>query len=581
MELSDRGAHFKCCDLHVHTPRDRDWEGDCPVTDAERVAYAGAFIAACRDKKLDAVGITDHHDVAFFPYIKAASESELDANGQPVPPEQQIVVFPGMELTLALPCQALILFDPDVSQQELRTAQTILRIVPSPSHEAKTAPTRRLDADLTLQRVTDELSVMQHNLRGRFILFPNVNAGGEDTILRHNFQQHYKDMPCVGGYVDGSCADHGRHLILEGQDPNWGNKRIGVFQTSDSRCRDFANVGLYPTWVKWSRPTTEALRQACLAPSSRIRYSAPRLPDNWVRSLEVTDSRYFGPFKVEFNPEANMIIGGRGSGKSTILEYLRWGLCDQPGAHLEEGAEEVPDYDRRRRSLVKATLQYPSIAAGNVKIEFFKNGVLHKVRREAATGKVFLSVASRQEQETTEEAVQSFAKLQDYSQKQLSNVSVRHSELLRLLTAPIGSQLALLDKQLQEYSDKLRIAFQNDESRRTLDAQVRAIELELSSQVAQQKQLQEGVKDLPQDQKTVIESHSLFSEGTRLMKEYSGVLSDIEAALNTAKAGIEKNLGTLQEVGEAEPTALIQEYRERLRVGLSEIELRVTETLTN
>jgi len=22
--------------------------------------------------------------------------------------------------------------------------------------------------------------------------------------------------------------------------------------------------------------------------------------------------------------------GGRGTGKSTILEYLRWGLCDQP-----------------------------------------------------------------------------------------------------------------------------------------------------------------------------------------------------------------------------------------------------------
>ena len=29
------------------------------------------------------------------------------------------------------------------------------------------------------------------------------------------------------------------------------------------------------------------------------------------------------------------VIGGRGTGKSTILEYLRWGLCDQPVDDIE------------------------------------------------------------------------------------------------------------------------------------------------------------------------------------------------------------------------------------------------------
>jgi chromosome segregation protein len=43
---------------------------------------------------LDAVAITDHHDICFFPYIKAAAEAELDADGAPVPEHRRIVVFP-------------------------------------------------------------------------------------------------------------------------------------------------------------------------------------------------------------------------------------------------------------------------------------------------------------------------------------------------------------------------------------------------------------------------------------------------------------------------------------------------------
>jgi len=43
-----------------------------------------------------------------------------------------------------------------------------------------------------------------------------------------------------------------------------------VFQTSDCRSRDFARLGSHVTWVKWAKPTAEALRQACLARHSRV-----------------------------------------------------------------------------------------------------------------------------------------------------------------------------------------------------------------------------------------------------------------------------------------------------------------------
>jgi len=95
----DKGAHFYKCDFQVHTPRDTNWTGDRPTDDAGRAAYATKLVAECRKLGLGAIAITDHHDLSFFPFVRAAAEQETDGTGEALAPEQQVVVFPGMELT--------------------------------------------------------------------------------------------------------------------------------------------------------------------------------------------------------------------------------------------------------------------------------------------------------------------------------------------------------------------------------------------------------------------------------------------------------------------------------------------------
>jgi hypothetical protein len=63
----EKGAHFYRCDFQVDTPRDTQWGGKDAATGTERKAYAEELILACREKNLDAIAITDHHDFAFFP----------------------------------------------------------------------------------------------------------------------------------------------------------------------------------------------------------------------------------------------------------------------------------------------------------------------------------------------------------------------------------------------------------------------------------------------------------------------------------------------------------------------------------
>ena len=569
----DHGAHFNCCDLQVHTPRDRDWAGDTPTTHGDWQVYAREFIAACRQKDLDAVAITDHHDVGFLSFIREAAQAELGAAGNPVSQEGRLVIFPGMELTLAVPCQALLLFDPDVLDEDLQRALAALGIAPAPRESPKANPVQRLPID-DLNEVYNRLNEHQ-SLRNRFIVFPNVNDGGDDTILRTGFFEHYRKMRCVGGYVDGTFANHGRRQILEGKDTQWGSKQIGVIQTSDARERDFSRLGSHPTWIKWSVPSTEALRQACLAPGSRIRYASPLLPDSWVSKIEVSDSRYFGPFSAEFNPQLNTIIGGRGSGKSTILEYLRWSLCDQAHVFHEEEGTELPDYEKRRRSLVTATLRPTQ---GTVVIHYMRHGVLHRIRRDGGTGKVYLRVADQPEQETTEDVIQSLAQIQGYSQKQLSHVSVRTQELVRLLTTPIAQELSNADAEIASEASSLRQAFERVENRRALQGQLQAVELDLASKQEQLSALSQEVRDLPVEQRREIDTHPPYVLGERLAASYQSTIDTAAEILASARSALEKLSQELPAVGTALPPAELNTIREGVVARLNEAIAQLEDT---
>lgn len=51
--------------------------GSSAVTEDERTQYGQEFIAACRAKGLDAVAITDHHDLCMFKYIRKAAAAKI------------------------------------------------------------------------------------------------------------------------------------------------------------------------------------------------------------------------------------------------------------------------------------------------------------------------------------------------------------------------------------------------------------------------------------------------------------------------------------------------------------------------
>ena len=112
-------AFWRKCDFQVHSPRDPSWNGQRPLgigetvsetgapataehVETARAAWAKAFVDECVTKGLEAVALTDHHEMVMVAYVQREIEERRQAD-----PEADIWVFPGMEPPPAAASNAL------------------------------------------------------------------------------------------------------------------------------------------------------------------------------------------------------------------------------------------------------------------------------------------------------------------------------------------------------------------------------------------------------------------------------------------------------------------------------------------
>jgi type III restriction enzyme len=115
----NKGAHFYKCDFQVHSPRDLQWKGekfgypserivsllqeDKDTIVEQRTSFAKDYLQKIRDKDLNAVAITDHHDVVFAKLIRRVAEEENKQFLEKGQAQKCITVFPGIEVSLSNP----------------------------------------------------------------------------------------------------------------------------------------------------------------------------------------------------------------------------------------------------------------------------------------------------------------------------------------------------------------------------------------------------------------------------------------------------------------------------------------------
>lgn len=559
----DTGARFRKCDFQIHTPRDSAWSGPFDPL-ADRSAFADALVADCRRKGLQAIAITDHHDLCLQKEVKLAADRELRSDGSLYPEEERLVVFPGVELTLATPsCQALLIFDANIAEATLQQMWGALRLAPSADSSAKTTTTHALHTDLSLGAIADALSDIRTNpdetnpakfetLEGKFILLPNIKKGGHKSMIRDGFQSHFIAMPCVGGYIEGCNyidLQQGNRDRIEGKIREWGKRSLGVFQTSD--CREaveeimdgekivsFKDLGTWSTWVKWAEPSAEALRQACLAKKSRISHAEPSFPLLQIAGVIVSQSSFLGTVELGLNPQFNAFIGGRGTGKSSLLEYIRWALCDDPLPSVDD-TTELPNFQQRRKALIDGTLR---AAQGKVTVFYNKNSVLYRIERAIAGKGDTITVfgPSGVGETRTQSQIRSEFPIVSYAQKQLSCVGTLPEEINRLIVSPVAGQITEIQGQIKDdILPKLRDNRRKQIRFSVVTTQITETETVIRDRKEQLKGLQTQLNALGPEQEKIVQAHDALLQRDQWLNRTIEVPNKIEALLNHIKGQIE------------------------------------------
>lgn len=299
------GSKWWKFDFHNHTPASLDYKGDKAITPRQ-------WLQDYLDKGIQCIVVTDHNTGGWIDKLKTelATLKRGDAATW-----NAMTIFPGMELSCNGGVHLKVILDPTKGTSDIEAIRGSVGYSGTPG-----------DSDgVTSQSVEQVIRTIQS--AGGIACAAHVDQpkGLLISLTDHNTLQPIFKLLDAIEVIDpaATCLQPHTAALVE----------MATVLGSDSHQPN--DIGRGYTWVKMSAPSIEGLKLALLDPESAIRRSDqcannpqllnhPKIKSVTVEKLRL---RQKDPLTIHFNPSYNALIGGRGSGKSTILECLRLGLA--------------------------------------------------------------------------------------------------------------------------------------------------------------------------------------------------------------------------------------------------------------
>jgi DNA repair ATPase RecN len=308
-------------DLQVHTPADKNHRYGQAGGPEPNDVFARKLLAAHRDAGVRIIAVTDHNTIAWWPI--------LDKIGS----ELGVFVFPGLEININR-CHLMAIWDR--TEKGFDLAQRYLAGL----FDAGTEPLEpnRTPRPVLKGSILDQaksalemkaLVLAPHSTASTIGLFGKGVCNISSKVAKSGF---------VSGFdvIGNTGAD-----VLKNPRTEFGDRRPPWFSSGD--LRSLEDVGKRACYLKVSpEPTLESLRQAFLMPETRVRLRG-EMRTRWkgVKGAAFLDSPepgwdrigsvavkggFHDGLKLDFGPGLNAVIGGKGTGKSTLIEILRFVL---------------------------------------------------------------------------------------------------------------------------------------------------------------------------------------------------------------------------------------------------------------
>ena len=308
-------ARFYPVDLHCHSPlspcfgkKDGICQDDIQAS-AEQVAIAGC------ERGLYLIAITDHHRCENAKDINDEC-LEIKTSGQNLYLNNSLIVLPGMEISVeenTKNVHVLAIFPEDCSSVEIE------RILVDTGIESN--PINRTDqSKVTTQRLVE--IVRRIRGQGGLAILAHVNSTNgyrkemksldwdDDKIL-----ENICDLNVNA--VEISKPDDAPHFIAD-------DKPLSCVIGSDAHYLKDIGGKEYITRVKMTDPGFSDLERALQDPETRIRFQDPQGPGVKTILGIKFDGGFLDQQIISFTSNLNCLIGGRGTGKSSCIEAIRY-----------------------------------------------------------------------------------------------------------------------------------------------------------------------------------------------------------------------------------------------------------------
>ncbi len=312
------GAKWWKFDFHNHTSASDDYGKGPEQAQHKQISHKNWLLNHMR-QGIDCVAVTDHNSGAWIDPLKQALQ-ELASEGHP--DYRPLYLFPGVEITVQGNIHILAIFNPGKTTSDI---DSLLGAVKYRATKGKSDGCSECSA----VEVIDEIA------RSVGLAIPaHVNqANGLFTVCTGNTLEQVLDNKCVFAMEVTDLAQAKPQLYIS-KNLNWAEV-LGTDSHHPSGTGGQRYPGSHFTWVKMSEPSYEGLRLALIDGALSLKRSDcfngdPNTHGELaIESILVDDAKYLGrgqAFSCQLNPWLNTIIGGRGTGKSTSLEFLRIAL---------------------------------------------------------------------------------------------------------------------------------------------------------------------------------------------------------------------------------------------------------------
>jgi len=469
MEILYKGSRWFKCDLHLHTPASKCF--------LDKEVTASQWVNECLKVGLNCVAVTDHNTGAWIDCVKEAAAGT------------GLTVFPGVEITCdTSKIHLLLLFETEKTTQNIEDFLITCGIsreifASAEAHSTKTVAEIAKLADeagaLVIPAHIDEFNGLAYEASKaslkEFIDMPFIHAM---QFVHQEFldpQLKVKDnqelLQTINAYYGKSTPAIGENDIKNGYDgiqlAKKAKKRLLAFSDNPDKTNPskhgLTGIGKHYTWVKMDgMPTLEGLRQAFMMPDRTLHsfesVKAPyKMPSLWIQKICISNTtltKNGETFTVDFNPQLTTIIGGRGSGKSSILRFFRGVFGKEKDLEgLDEVLKDYQQFFKKVDDDGMGVLKDDTV----IEVYFVRDGLSYRINYQHASHSTIierLDITTNNYEPVEDESFIDFFQFEEYSQKQIFSIAQKPNSLRNRIDSAIedlGDLRAQYHQEQQEY----------------------------------------------------------------------------------------------------------------------------------